>query len=644
MDISDYNTRLAQTRNRFNEAAQELKDNYNDQLADIQKLHDKRTKNQRENYLKQKDEMEESSKQRLNRYDKNLKQALSERTERYNKNLVETQKNFDKDRQRQMNDYNQKLSSISKSFETANTEKDKLHKMFKSNMMERYDEGLSNREKSFNEKLAKQQENAADSINEFRDQQNREKKMMLTDHTNEKKQLVQDANIARNRANSMHQVEMERLRETAKQNENTLRNNFENANASLRTTKNLENENQRRTFEKLTQRIQDRNTGELTRLNRQNKTEKRELENNFAKNRIELERRTNALLNEGAATKVEDSKRDLMAKHENQIANLRKNIEENNYNNNLLNERLNRSQVDELKKMEIAHNSQIEEKDQQLRELRQEEIGGLKEQFEDYQELMVGRNKNLEREKEETAVASRQKLTNTLARQRAEFGRQINQINVSNREAMAAARDEMATEQTKFIEKTKRDVHEELADLKDDMNTVFSRKEQSLNQRLEMSEKERVALEEKYQKKIDVLKEKSAKELEQLKVFENQRRIEDRRAAQRQLEQQQREFEKTLNALRREYDRRLDRTKSNNDIQVAKLTQRYEGQIDRERKEHNAAMQRTVTNINANYNRLVDKSNMERDALINQYEMKIEKLREANRLAKEVSNTRPKNA
>lgn len=644
MDITDYNTRLAQTRNRYNEAAQELKDNYNDQLADIQKLNDKKVKNQRENYLAQKDEMEASSKERLDRYDKNLKKALEERTERYNKNIVNEQKKFNHDRQRQMNDYNQKLSSISKSFETANTEKDKLHAMYKDNMLERYEDGLRDREKSFNDKLNKQQETANTKINSFRDQQNREKKEMLTDHTNEKKQLVQNANIARNRANSLHQIEMERLRENAKQNETTQRNNFENANATLRATKNLENENQRRTFENLTQRIQDRNTAELTKLNRQNKTEKRDLENSFSKNRIELERRTNALLNEGAATKVEDGKRSLTQQHENQLANLKKNMEENNYNNNLLNERLNRSHVDELKKMEISHNAHIEKKDMQLRELRQEEIGGLKEQFEDYQELMAGRNKNLEREKEETEVASRQRLTNTLARQRAEFGRQINQINDANQEAMSAARSEMAEEQTRFIQETKRNVHEELADLKDDMNTVFSRKEASLNQQLEMSEKEQVALEEKYQKKIDILKQKSAKELETLKLFENQRRIEDRRAAQRQLELQQREFEKNLNELRRDYDRRLDRTKSNNDIQIAKLTQRYESQIDRERKEHSASMASQVSMMNGNYKRLVDKTNMERDSIINQYEMKIEKLREANRLAKEVTDTRAKNA
>lgn len=644
MDITDYNTRLAQTRNRYNEAAQELKDNYNERVENLEKLQANRVKNQRENYLDQKDKMEESAKERLERYDNNLKKALEERTERYNKGLTEQQKEFNLNRQRQMADYNQKLSSISKSFETANTEKDKLHAMYKDNMTERYEEGLTEREKQFNEKLGLQQDTSTRKFNEFRDQQNREKQEMLTDHTNQKKQLVQDANISRNRANSLHQVDMERLRESAKQNEDTLKNNFENANATLRKTKNQENEDQRRTFENLTSKIHDRNTSELKKLNRQNKEDKRELEKEFAKNRLQLERKTNALINEGQGTKVEDTKAAMRQQHENQLNNLKKNNEENIYNNNLLNERLARSHSDELKKMEVTHQMSNDKKDEEMRKLRQEEVGGLKDQFEDYQELMASRNKNLEREKEEGSVASRQKLVNTVARQRAEFGRQLNVINQSNQQAMSEARDEMAQEQKDFIQTTRREVHNEMEDLKEEMNDVFARKEDSLSKKLENSEKARETMEQRYQAKIDQIKQKAAKEMEELKVFENQRRMEDRRAAQRQLDQQQREFNKTMMSLRSDYDRRLDKTKAHNDLHVAKLTETYEDQIIRERKEANAELSRQVSLMKANYDRLIDKTNMERDAIVNQYESKIEQLRLANQRAEAVASTRPKEA
>ncbi|MCR9205715.1 MAG: hypothetical protein NXH75_14115, partial [Halobacteriovoraceae bacterium] len=486
----------------------------------------------------------------------------------------------------------------------------------------------------------KVQRNSSDAINDFRDQTNSEKKELLTNHTNQKKQLVQDANISRNRANSLHQVEMERLREAAKQNENTLRNNFENSYESLKATKNAENENQRGTFEALTQKIQDRNTESLSRLNDNNKEEKRELEKNFANDRIQLERRTNSIINQGHASKVENTKKSLIRQHENQLANVREAVEENTKNNAILNERLATDQANVLKNTEVKHNMDLEAKDAEMRNLRKVEIGGLKERFESANELQSKRYRNLELQSEGQQVKARKTLTSRLDNQRMEFSRTLNQINQSNQEAMSDARKEMAEEQSNFIENTKKMTHNEIAELKEDFSEQMTKREASLTSQLQMAKKQNINLAQKYQNKLDTVNKKAAKEMETLKQFENQRRLEDRRAAQRQLDLQQRDFEKNMNSLRREYDRRLNDTKAHNDVHVAKLTERYESQISRERAEFNAERQRMMSSMNANYNRLVDKTKMEKDNLINQYEVKIEKLRTANRQANEIKTTR----
>ncbi len=643
MDINDYSNRLNQARTRFSDAQQELKENYNNDIERLEELHAKREENQRENYLKQKLNSEEESAARINRYDKDLKQELATRTERYNKGLEGERKQFNEDRKRLMDDYNQKLDSISKSFETSSTEKDKLHALYKDNMTERYEEGLSMREKDFNEKLATMQSTATEKINDYRDLTTREKKKLISDFGNERKQLVQDASIARNKANSRHQVEMERLREAAKQNETTLKNNFDSANTSLRQTKNAQIEGQRETFENLSKDIMDRNQAELIKLNRQNKAEKRDLERDFASNRLSLERRTNALINEGRGNKIEDTEKNLRSQHAIQVRNLKDTIEANNYIQNKQNERLAQGHSEELKKLESRHEQAIDEKDAEIRKVRETDIAAVKKELGDYQERMTKRNRDIAMESEANQVKARRNLTDTLDRQRTEFGREINKINLSNQQALSNVRDEMAKEQSKFIEKTRREVHHDREDLKDELRTNFAKKEESLNKQIEMEKSEKMKMEEAYQKKIDVLTTKSAKELEKLKIIENERRIEEKRAANQQMLEQQREFEKTLSSLRREFDRRLSRAKSNSDIRAAKLTQKYEAQVKREREEHSATMDRQNRMMTENYNRLLHKTNMERDNLINQYELKIEKLREANRLAKEIEATRPYN-
>jgi len=484
MDINDYNTRLNQARNRYNESAQELKDNYARREEDLQALHKSRESNQRRNYENQKLDREAESEVRLRRYDKNLKEALDERTTRYMNEMGEARESFEKDRRMQMDDYNQKLSKISQSFDTASKEKDKLHALYKNNIDERYDEGLDAREKHFNKSLATMQKTMEEDVNEFRDQQTLERRKLITDFDNEKKELVQEASIARNKANNAHQLEMERLRDNARQKEDTLRNNFESANVNLRKNKDRENEQQRDTFEKLTADIQERNVAALKKLNRQNKAEKRDLEKSFSEDRIELERRTNKLINEGSANRVSKTKDDVEKKYKERIVRLNEQMEENNYHNIELNRRIAQEQADEIDKIEIKHAQSIDDKNNEIRELKEQELAQLKDKVEKYQETMNKRQKTLEIEKEKNAVESRQKLVNSLDRQRTEYGRTINQINSANRLAVSDLRNEMTKEQSKFIEKTKEDVHEELVEMKDSYDDKVKKTEASLGQKL----------------------------------------------------------------------------------------------------------------------------------------------------------------
>ncbi len=640
MDIKDYNSRLNTARNRYNESAQELKDNYNQRVEDLEDLHSARETNQRRNYINQKLDREAEAENRLRDYDKTLKKSLEERTSRYMKEVGEQREHFEKDRKMQMDDYNQKLSKISKSFDTATKEKEKLHALYKDNIDERYETGLENREKHFNSSLAKVQKSSEKKINEFRDQQNLEKREMITGFENEKKQLVQDANIARNKANSSHQLEMERLRENARQKEDTLRNNFESSNANLRKNKDAENEQQRDTFEKLTADIQERNVAALKKLNRQNKTEKRELEKSFSQDRIELERKTNKILSEGSNQTVDKSVNRMKKRYDMRIDQLQEQMEDNNYQNALHNQKNADAQKDEIAQIEVRHRTEIDGKENEMRRLRENELGELKEKVEKYQESMNKRYTSLELEKEQDSIASRQKLKNSLSRQRAEFGRTINQINDSNSMVITDLRDEMTKEQSKFIENTKEKIHDELADLKNDYEGKIEKTQDSLSQQIELKNKENESLTRMYESKLDTLRAKSAKELESLKKLEHDRREEDKRESQRALNAQSREFQKNLMAMRTEFERKLDRSKGNADLHVAKLTERYESQIETERSEHAKELQRQNMMLTSEFNRLRDQSKIEKNAIINQYEMKINKLREANRVAQEVRNSR----
>tara|TARA_Y100000768_G_scaffold388782_1_gene387153 strand:- start:8545 stop:9507 length:963 start_codon:yes stop_codon:yes gene_type:complete len=315
-------------------------------------------------------------------------------------------------------------------------------------------------------------------------------------------------------------------------------------------------------------------------------------------------------------------------------------MENTNYQNQLLNQRVADDHADELKKVQIEHKMEIDDKNNEMRSLRENELVDLKNKVETYQETMNKRYTSLEMEKEKSTLASRQKLKNSLDRQRTEFGRTLNQINASNEMAMSDLREEMTKEQSRFIEDTREKVHDKMADMKVNYEDKVRKTESSLSQKLEQKTKENETLTAKYEQKLDVLRTKSAKELEALKKLEHDKREEDKKANERALASQRREFQKNIMSMKREYDQKLDRAKANSDLHVTKLTERYENQIATERAEHNKELQRQNSMLKTEYNRLAEQNKLEKDSIINQYEIKLNKLREANRVANEIKNSR----
>ena len=640
MNVNDYTQRLADSRNRYNDSLNEMRDNYKKNSEKQEELHAKREKLQHDNYVQQKRDMEVQSAANMDRYDKDIKKELDIRQERYRKGLEGQKRTFNEDRRKLMDNYNYKLDSISRSFDTAATEKEKLHAMYKDSLEERFTKGLGKREKHFNSKLEGIQKNSIDAINEFRDVQTKEKRDMLNRFGNEKKQLVQDANIAKNKANNIHQEEIERLRENQKNEMISLANNKDNQSANMLKNKNNERDVMLENFEEMTSNINERNKKAMDSIGRQNKSEKRQLEKNFAKDRLTLERKVNKLVNEGSTDKINDTRKRLEKAQEARVQNLVNSIDENNYKNQLLNERIASDNSDTLKRMEISHNKDLEKKDKELRDLRQEEVGGLKSRFENAHEANQKRINRLESQLEEQGIASRQSAKNRLDEVKLRNDRDMIRREEANQELVSDLKKEMQTEQSKFIENTKRQVNLDREDLKENLNTQFARKEHSLNKQIEDRDKNLKRTVDAYESRLANMRKKSANEIEQTKILENERRLADQRDMKKELAAKGKEFENTLRKVKDDFERKMSKTKINNDLHIAKLTERYENLLDTQRKELKAEMKRKTSLLQGNYDRLATKSEMEKDAMVTQFQIKMDKLREANRAANEVKNTR----
>jgi hypothetical protein len=641
MEVNRYGRRLAELRSNYEDASTELKENYDKGLKTQGELHEAQEKNQYKNYLNAKNGIEDSTEATLERYDQALKNELSKRTERYRDKLDDKNRNFDFDRRSMQRNYNSKLDRISRSFDTASKEKDKIHEMHKMKKEVEYKDGLVAREKDFNQKMRGVNITAVDSLNELRGQQYAEKNNLISRQASEKQELVQAANVAKNKANNINQLEKETLRNGFAQQTRSQRNNSENQLSALRVTQNQEREGMRETFKELTDKIGDRNVEALQRINKESKEDKRQLEKRFSNDRISLERQANKLLNEGKSKSTEHTKeRRLINNNEKRVKSLRNKAADENYRNQLLTKRIATENQNNLKNLEVTHSQDLLGKETAMRTLREDAIGGLKERFEEQAEESQYRMKRLERDKSEQEVSSRKTLKNEVDRQRLEFGRQLNKTNEKNIDLVNDIKSDFVKEKSKFIEQTKKDVFRDRESLKDEMRAGFTRKEESLNKRIEQQTDINKRTVDQYEERLVTHRKKAAKEIEHIKVLENDRRLEDKRLTKLEVDGYRKEFANSVGAIKADFDKKLSRTKAQNDIHVTKLTRRYEEILGRERQGNAKELQRKTNLLKGDFMRLAQQSQLEKEGLINQYEIKIDKMRETNRMTRELNKER----
>ncbi|GAB4014927.1 MAG: hypothetical protein Fur0010_13490 [Bdellovibrio sp.] len=640
MEINDYSNRLAQARQQYRDAANEARETYNKKAEELEQLHKQKEAKQLSVFKEQKNDLEEQNARNVDRFDRLTNDEINRRTDRYIKDVAEMRDDFDRDKATTKREYSQKLGEISDAFNRAKRERDKLDAVHKENVQQRFEEGLSRNQKQFDEQLNALNKTTTQSVQNMRDQYDAEKKNLIHGHRMEKQQLVQDANIAKNKANDIHQLEKESLRTAHDQDIRRINNNHDNQKSILLQNKANEINHMKENFGKLTDNLNDKNAKEFQKVARQNKAEKRALEKEFADDRIAWERQTNKLLNEGFDTKAEDQSKRIHEKYQNQISNIRNENEERSYKNALLNERIAQDYQDELKRMEVRHSKDIDAKNADFRDYQQNYVGKLIENQEKQIEAYKNQYNRSELAREQDSLSSKQNLSNKLDNKEMEHQRYVKNLQDDNFNNIQLLRNEMGKEQTEFFEQTRMQARHEKEELKDELKAQFERKEMSLDKRIQMQEQDMKRTVENYEKRIENIEKKAKNEIAAINKYYQDMKMEDERNYKRALEGKEREFQKSLTKVRNEFDRKLANAKNTSDVQIAKLTERYENIINTERVEHQREMQSKLAVMTNEYQRLAEKSQAERENLIEQYEIKMDKLRQANMAQNEIRASR----
>lgn len=643
MNVTDYNKKLADYKSRQAESNEEIRDTYSKNLSDIKAKHASDRQNQFENYKKERLEDEAATRSRLADYDSKIESEIKEKTRQFADRLEEERSKYSRANASQLNRYNKKLGLISESFDSANREREQYNDQIRKQANQKFKENIKGRETHFRHNIEELNTSTNEKVAKLKDQHEAEKLNMNIRHSTASKMTIEKNSKDKNLSKVLHQEELQKLRDSTSNQIASEKANNEVKINNIRESESLGREDLIETYGELTSKLQEKNVKDTKEINATKKELTREMNRKIASIRLENSKKENLSKTPKDTQDRYSLAGEVKKGYESRIDHLKNTIKENNLSNDRINQKIVENQNLAMKDISITHNKEKANIIKNLNNERQEETGALKDRFNNYEAETRRVNRSLQKEIEETAVSTRKEKNDSLSEQKGRFEEKITYMNETNQDLLSAIKEDMAKEQTKVFERVKKDKHEEIRDIKAGLTHNFSLKEASLTKQIENKDQKIDNIIKSYDMKMEELKKMTQEQVEAIRTHEEDRRVEDRLAVQREMKLQQIEFDKASSRMKNDFDKRLSKAKSTNDIQVMKLTKRYEDILRTERSNFAKEQSRRQSMMNSELKNLKENSLADRENLIKQYEVKLSKLKEANKVANELKSMRDSN-
>ena len=243
-----------------------------------------------------------------------------------------------------------------------------------------------------------------------------------------------------------------------------------------------------------------------------------------------------------------------------------------------------------------------------------------------------------------TAIQERVAHKTKYNSQREDYARRMNLMSDKNLQTISSIQQEQARDKTAFIEKAKRDVFETKEKLKDEVYNRLQKVEDVHQTRISNLESEKEKIVSNYEDRLMNLAKKSVSTDQERIMIEEQRRHEDMRTAKKIQEGKDFETAKVVQSLRKEFEKNLNEIGHSNELKLNRMNKHYEDVIARMTKENNLEMHRRESQSRENYERLVKTTALEKAEVENQYELKIQKMKDAVERSRELAVTRGERA
>lgn len=641
MNITDYNTKLSQSRQDYRDAANEMKENQRKEIEGLESKNDSNLTKVRSQFAHQKSELEFQNKELRDQFDSKTARTIKDKTDRFRTELKGERDQFDKDRTVIKTNLNERLSYLQDSYgkDLASRERNSDFKLKQAK--DNYTDITDRNKKGFEKSIAQMDVNAKESVDKTNVQLNREQKKLIKEHSKTMQSIAEDGSASRNKILNMAQKNLSSVRETHSQEQSHANTHHNNRLKNVLNNKNQEIQVQRENFETIASAMDERSRRaaqqDSQRVSDAFTKKDRETSNAIYK----ITREANEKISGGSRAAIVESEKDRMAQsYENRISRLKNQQAQDNHHSTVESERTGLAFQDNVKESKIKHSNDIAKLEKSNRDFQKEIMTKTKKDTDTTVEAFrseLQKNKVLSQDNENRIT---NQFKTQIGNQRKNFGAAIEQLSEKNREAMESMQASIAKDKTEFIEKSRVDRHVELESVKQDFRTSNEKKVESMEQRLAHAHEQNDKDVKLFETRLDRLATKTNKELSVRSRMEDERRIEDTRGFKRELQAKDRQVALDKHLMKQDFEKKISNIKNTNEVRVDKLTERYETRYDNDITSIKREMNTKLKNMREQYISLSEQTQLEKEMIRSQYETRFDDMKqshsmEVDRMAKE---------
>jgi hypothetical protein len=630
MDVTDYSAKLQETRNKYAKQAEDMLETYKQNQEHVEEMADNKAKTQQANYMKERQEIKDQFEKASERYSAEAQAQIEERTENYRKRNESQLQEFNRETNKTKLDYDKQLSNISDAFNKTVQSKSRAFQQKLDNAQSQFDERSTRAESASQDKVRQIDLQTQNSLAELQNENNKEKHKIIQDNVTEVQTVHRDNREKNSRIEDQRQEQFRSMKDAHEGTLSQLKKHQSDNVMRIKEWKENEVRDLKQNFQDLTDKMSEKNR-------QNNELERRETKDRILRMQSEHGRQLQTLRNTtkekitgGSQLDVQKQKEQrIVDGYENRLRHLRKKMDEVQFATQEDKERINTMNQAQLTENDRAHNKEIEKKNKDMRDYKEKVV--MKSQ-EEMQNTINTYKKELKSTKDSSIqqnISQQEKSKRMLSTQRQEFARNVIEMSDQNRLLVNDLQEQHAAEKTEFIQAQRKENYEQREDLKKELASTYSKREESVEKKLDYAIKENQQQRASYEQKISNLKNKSSEEIQNIRTLADDRRKADMKNFRQEFEGLQVQMQQELLRIKGEFQKQLGDTKTESDLQLAKLTQRYEGMLGRERSEAQRTLQSKMSSSRAEYDRLYKKSELEKATMKHQFEIQMQNVKQS---------------